>query len=340
MAERILIEFKRDRRIVAVTDFRTDPDERGVILDGETSAFPRGFRLSVTPADPVTEERVRRVRQRLDWRSPRSFRLNMSRQGHRLQLEGVDPKALPAGRYNIEFRLSGIRFKKSISKNQRISEGGKLELTFEEKQPKRRFDLNTPLSEFDDETKNILQASQLDGKRADRWIQPNVRHRDQRKACLMNILAKLAVVPSRHERLNRFVRNVFFAEMDRIYAEVAPDFFEIVKQRFLDKDVKVHSTHKRLLSRIPGSPDDYKLESYREKRATGSLQVIGAVPKNGRDVAFVDIDIDKANPGFDLARFFIHFGHLFDSRKTNHLTLRKKIAAQTGDFLYYDAVKV
>ena len=54
----------------------------------------------------------------------------------------------------------------------------------------------------------------------------------------------------------------------------------------------------------------------------------------------MDIDIDEANPGFDLARFFIHFGHLFRPGKTNHFKLRKRIVAQTESFLYYDAVDV
>ena len=44
MDEGILIEFERDGRVVPVTSFRsTQPNrhENGIILDGETSAFPR-----------------------------------------------------------------------------------------------------------------------------------------------------------------------------------------------------------------------------------------------------------------------------------------------------------
>ena len=340
MNEKILIEFKRDQKIVPATDFETDPAGMGIVLDGETSAFPRGFRLSVKPADPVTEEKVRRVRQRLDWPTPRTFRLNMSRQGSRMQLAGVDSEALPGGRYDIEFRLSGISTKKSFWTNQKLPEGGILELTVEEEKQKHRFELNTTVSKFDDETRTILQASEIDGKPADRWIQNNVLHRDRRKACLMNILSKLAVVPGRDRRLNQFVEKIVFVEIDRVYAKVGPDFFDTVAGGFLRKDATVHSTHQRLLKKIPGSPDDYKLVSHREKRGSGSLQVIGAVPKDGRKVGFVDIDIDGANPGMDLAHFFIHVGHLFDPRKTNHLTMRKRIVGQTGDFLYYNAVEV
>ena len=344
MNERILIGFKRDGDAVPVTKLHTDEKEGGITLEGETSSFPRGFGLSVSPANPVTKERMFRVQQRLDWLKTRDFKLNVSLQGPRLRLAGFDAEALPAGRYDVELKLRGIRFKKAEMRNVRIQENGSLELTFEEKRPKHRFELNTSVRNFDQDTKTILRASKVDDKQADRWIQPNVRHRDLRKACLMNILAKLAVVPSRQEPLNRFVRKIIFVEQDRVYAEVDPDFFKTVKSEFLRKDGTVHSTHKRLLIHAPGSPGDYNLRSHREKKGSGSLQVIGAVPKKGtaasRDVQFVDIDIDEANPAFDAARFFLHVGHLFRSGKTNHLKLRRKIVSQTSDFLYYNSVEV
>lgn len=344
MNESILIDFKRGGDLVPITKLHTDEKEGGITLDGETSAFPRGFGLSVTPANEVTKERVFRVQQRLDWLATGDFKMKVSRQGPRLRVKGFDPKSFPAGRYDIELVLGGIRFKRTQIRNARIQEGAALELTFEEKPPKQRFELNTSVGKFDPETKTILQASTLDNKRADRWIQPNVRHRDFRKACLMNILAKLAVVPSPRRPLNQFVRNILFVEQDRVYAEIDPKFFEIVKDEFLPKDKTVHSTHRRLLRHTPGSPKDYRLRSHRERKGSGSLQIIGAVPKKGTaepgKVRFVDIDIDEANPSFDLARFFIHFGHLFRSGKTNHLRLRRKIVSQTSDFLYYNSVKV
>ena len=344
MKEKFSITFKRNDQLVAVTNFDNDEKDGGITLKGETSAFPRGFGLSVTPANEVTEEKVWRVQQRLDWLNSMSFKLNVSKKGSRLLVEGVDDEAFPAGRYDIEFVLSGVRFKRSELRNVRIPEGGSVDLTFEEKRPKHRFELNTTFGKFDAGTQDILQASEIDGLRADKWIKPNVRHRDLRKACLMNILAKLAVVPTRQDRLNKLLRKVIFVEADRIYAEVEPAFFDTVKEKFLAKDKTVHSTHKRLLKEIPGSPRDYRLRSHREAKGSGSLQIIGAVPKPDSGlppaVRFVDIDIDEANPSFDLARFFIHFGHLFRAGKTNHLKLRRKISQQTSDFLYYNAVKV
>ena len=93
-------------------------------------------------------------------------------------------------------------------------------------------------------------------------------------------------------------------------------------------------------------PDqDYNLKSYRETLPTGSLQVIGAAPKEGRgtspEVRFVDIDIDEANPAYDTLRGAIHFGHLIAGRKTDHFEMRKTISGlPANDFLYYRAVEL
>ncbi len=340
MNERILIGFKRNDQIVSVTGFSADPKVGGVTIEGETSAFARGFGLSVTPANAVTKDRVFRVQQRMGWLATRDFRLNVSRQGRRLQVDGVDAEALPAGRYDIEFMLSGVDFKKPERRNVQIREGGTLELEFEETPPKLRFELSALPGNFDTETKDILDASTIDGKPANQWIKPGVKHRDRRKACLMNILAKLAIVPSRDGRLNQFVLNVCLVEMDRIYAEVKPRFFEIVQETFLPKDATIHSTHKRLFRKVDAPRDKHRLRSHRENKGSGSLQIIGAVPKDGDPVRYVDIDIDEANPGFDAARFLLHVGHLFRSGKTDHLKLRNRIVGQAGDFLYYKAVEV
>ena len=343
MKERILIGFKRNGKEVRVTNLDPDPEDGGVVLSEETSALPRGFGIELTPANAVTKERVWRVQQQRGWLGTGGLRLKVTQLGPRLHLEGIDEKALPRGKYDLEFRLSGVPFKKPERRNVTIPPDGALQLTFEETPLKHRFQLNTAVNKFDTDTKSILDASRFDGKRAGPWLSPNVLHRDLRKACLMNILAKLAVVPARREPLNKYVRNIFVVEQDRIYAEVGPKFFRDVKKTFLPKDLTIHSTHERLLRKIPGSPGDYKLQSHREDKGSGSLQVIGAVPKTGaapRDVRYVDVDIDEANPGYDLLRFILHVGHLFRSGKTNHLKLRSKIVGQTSDFLYYNAVPV
>ncbi len=342
MNEKIVVSIQRNGKTLPVTRLDPDRDDGGITLCNETSAFPRGFGINVLPADPITKERVWRVQRRLDWPVP-PFRFQLSRLGERLVITGIDDKALPAGRYDIEFRLDGIRFKRSYYRSVRLKEGGAAEVVFEGKPSKFRIALNTDVSRFGENTRRIVRASEVDGLPAGDWLQPAVTDREARKACLMNILAKLSIVPSRADRLNRFVHRVLHVEADRAYAEVDESFLDTVAGGFLPPDVAIDATHKRLL-RMTVTPDDYELVSYREKKGNGALQVVVAKPKSTSaappGTMFADIDIDGSNPSYDLARFMTHCGHLIQGKTTDHFKMRRRIAGQAGDFLYYDAVAV
>ena len=342
MNEKIFISLQRDGKPLPVTRLDPDRDDGGITLCHETSAFPRGFGVNVWPADPITKERVWRVQQRLDW-PIRPFRFTVSRFGERLVVTGIDDKALPAGRYDVEFMLDGIRFKRSFFRSVRLEEDGAAEVVFEGKPSKFRFALNTDVSSFGGNTQRIVRASEVDGLRAEDWLQPGVADRDVRKACLMNILAKLSIVPSRADRLNQFVRRVLHVEADRVYAEVDKKFLDKVHGGFLPPDLAIDATHKRLL-KMTTTPDDYELVSYREKKGTGALQVVVAKAKPmstaPQGALFADVDIDGSNPSYDLGRFMTHCGHLIQGKTTDHFKMRQRIVAQAGDFLYYDAVAV
>lgn len=344
MNEGILIEFERDGQLAPVTSFRsTQPSrhENGIVLDGETSQFPRGFALNLRPLDEVTKLAYKRVQRNHDWLSRNIFELEAARQGGQLRLEGVDDDALPAGRYEIKMRLSGMRFAQA-TQDIRIRKDESKVVRFREKPAKQKLLLNRPIDAFDEESVRILRhrKSQLDGRSAEDWLQ-NSQRQDRRKAPLLNILAKLAALPRVANPLNRHVHYVFHAEMDRIYAAVSEDFHKSVKRTF-SKDPTIHSTHERLLLRIPHRrAPDYKLTSYREKAASSVQAVIAEPPADVADrTQYVDLDIDEANPGWDLARFILHVGDVLDPRKTNHLELRKTLTGgATSDFLYYDVVK-
>jgi len=342
MNEKIFISFQQDGKTLPATELNPHPEDGGIVLSGESSAFPRGYGLNVWPSDPATSERVWRVRRRLDWRA-RELRFNLSRHHDRLVITGIDADALPAGRYDVEFLLGGVRFKRSHFRSVRIEEDGAADLVFEAKPDKYRFKLNTEVGDIRGHTKRILNGCDLDGMPAALWLQPDVKDREVRKACLMNILAKLSIVPSRADRLNQFVHKVLRVEADRVYAQVDTSFLKKVQDGFLPPDLFIDTTHKRLLKEIT-NPDDYELVSYREKKGAGALQVVVAKPKSpradGTDVLFADIDIDGSNPSYDLARFVTHCGHLIPGKTTDHFKIRTRIAAQTGDFLYYDAVPV
>jgi hypothetical protein len=344
MDESILIEFERNGKVVPVTSFRStraEPHEKGIILGGETSAFPRGFAMNLRPRDAATKVAVERVQRRLDWFNPRRFEVEAARDGERLRLEGVDAEALPPGRYELKLRVGGMSLAPS-SVDIRIRPDERRVVRMREKKPKRRLKLNRPVEDFDRISGRILkhEKSRLDGVDVVQWL-TKAKNQDRRKAALMNILTKLAAVPEVNEPLNSLVEYVFLAEMDRIYCAVSEDFHELVKRTF-DHDSVVHPTHKRLCTRMPvKDPENYDLLSYREK-ASSSLQAVVAAPKPGvtNRTHYVDLDIDQGNPGWDLKSFMIHVGELLDPRKTNHLKMRKTLAqGKTEDFVYYDVIK-
>ena len=351
MREKILISLKRNGETVPVTGLVSDLQDGGIILAEESSALPRGFRIMFSPVSGATAELVANVARRRGWPSGGPMKLNVSISDGDIQVDGVAEDALPAGTYEIGLRVNGLRLKRSSGRRISIRNEGTARLTLEEKAPKYRFELNETFSRFDDHTRRILDASPLDGLAASEWLGPRVLHRDRRKACLMNILAKLRVVPSIDRPLSKHVRRIFVVEDNRIYAEVDPPFFTMVsdgrlnENNFLQRDATVHDTHRRLLRRMQLSDQDYDLKSYRENLPAGSLQVIGAAPRGGGtaspEVRFVDIDIDEANPAYDTLRAAIHCGHLLGGHQTDHFKVRKTIARQAAnDFLYYRTVEV
>ena len=351
MHEKILISFKRSGRFVPVTGLVPDRQHGGIILADESSALPRGFCIELSPVPGATAALVADVARRRGWPQGGPMKLAVSISEGDLQIAGIAEDALPAGTYDFGLRVNGLRLKRASRRRLSIRTDGTARLTLEEKPPKYGFELTETFSRFDDHTRRILEESRLDGLAASEWLGPNVSHRDRRKACLMNILAKLRVVPSIDSPLSEHVRRVHVVEDNRVYAEVDSQFFPIVsseelsQSQFLKRDLTVHDTHRRLLRRMELSDEDYDLRSYRESRPSGSLQVVGAAPKEGKgaspDVRFVDVDIDEANPAYDLLRGVIHWGHLMQGHKTDHFKIRQRIARQpANDFLYYRAVEL
>ncbi len=344
MPGRILVEIERDGEVVPVTDFfpSETSSEPGVVLDGETSASPRGLGLHIRPLSAAAKLAFGRVQQRHGWVEPRTFRLEAARVGRKLALMGVDPDSLPPGKYEIKVRIGGLKLRPSFPVV-RVSRDGDATVRLREK-PLRKLRLNRTIEAFDGSSRRILEhpLSRLDEMSAANWL-TRARHRDRRKAVLLNVMAKLAAIPSARpaESLSRQVDHVFFAEIDRIYCAVSPRFHRIIADHFR-KDATIHPTHRRLLTRIPGGdPDAFDLVSYRERRRKGSLQAVVAVPKRDRrQPHYVDLDIDGANPGMDLVTFFIHIGEILNPDATNHLKLVKRLdRRQIGDFLYYDVVR-
>jgi hypothetical protein len=337
VAGRIVVEIERDGEVVPVTKVveSDKAHETGVELLGESSASPRGLGIDLRPLSAGTKVEFSRVQERHGWVSPRTFKLRISRDNDRLILVGVDDGSLPQGTYELKVRVGGIKVKPSFPRVD-VPKNGDVKLRLRE-QIVRRLELTVPVAEFDERPRRIVTHpdSKLDGMSAADWL-TGAKHRDGRKAVLLNVLAKLAAI----RKLGEQVQYVFFAEIDRIYCGVSPELVHAARDNLKrDADSTIDPTHRRLLDRLPEGicPERYKLESYRERVRRGSLQAVIALPKDGASgPCFADFDIDGANPGQDLVTFFIHFGEVLDPDKTDHLRLLKRLDhAQVGDFLYY-----
>ena len=126
-------------------------------------------------------------------------------------------------------------------------------------------------------------------------------------------------------RMVDYVTDIDYVTKQRIYAELEPEIYEeLLAGGPFGRDIfewsRLHDRWLKDFIRSQGcKPDDYDLESWREKRKKGSLQCVIAIPKSGEGRYFADIDIDRHNPNADAASIPLHwFG------KTNHLNLQCK----------------
>ena len=183
----------------------------------------------------------------------------------------------------------------------------------------------------------------------DAWLASD-RPRESRKACLLNLLAKLRVVPKPRQALIAHVNRLFFAGTDRIYGEVSPELFPVLqslttsgdKQRFMYEGPPKSATHRKLLTRVEqegwGLAADYDLHSFRES-GKFCMQAVVAVPRIQGKPHYAEFDIDLGNPLEDVQGFVIHMGELAGGKTTDHFKLRDKLArAALKEFLYYRVV--
>lgn len=294
--------------------------------------------------------RVGRVAQLRGWQ-PGEFRLMPRVRDHRLVLRGVDNYALPHGPYRLRVTISELRLKKPVLRL-RIPENGEVVQTAEILPAKRRIELTREVSSFDDHIKRVLETvdSRLDGVQVVEWLEDPTR-RPQRKACLLNILAKLRTAPKPSDPLISDVEHIFFADTARIYAAVTPHLLARLdslakarEKRFCLEGEPHAPIHLKLMERIRKFGVDwqeFKLRSFRQE-GKPSLQTVVAFPPRGTQspLHYAEFDIDLGNPLQDIVGFFVHLGEVLAPGKTDHMKLRKKLAkGPTKDFLYYRVVK-
>lgn len=350
MNEAIRIAIVVDGQAAPATGMSTD----GIILQGESSASRRGLSLILNPVGFNTEFRLRRVRQVQDWQ-PGEFKMRVGMEAGRLLCQGEDSRSLPFGRYRLRVQISDLKpVAQPVDIN--VPEDGLLDLELKFKSDPRRIVLHTPIGDFDEKIRAVIARPEsiLDALPVAEWLSSD-KPRARRKACLLNLLAKLRATEGHtpNSFLIDGVVSVFLADVDRLYAAVQSDFYRELtdlandeSQPFYFEGEAKHPTHKRLRDKIGElglEPDaqSFSLMSFRQE-GKASMQAVVAVPPGGdpNRPHYVDLDIDLGNPLQDVEGFLIHFGEILAPGKTDHFGLAKKLAGgPTSEFMYYDVTK-
>ncbi len=347
MNESLILRFASSGRQLNVVEFQPS---LGLVFDTHPDASPLNVVLGLQPRLPQLLDPVRR---RHDWRD-REFMLDVRRDGAGIRLSGAggDPKGLPAGIYDLTVEVESYDFE-NFSQTVEIPADGQAEVTLHEKADPRLVKLRNSI---DPVTAAILDNSRstLDGQTVRQWL-GGAGPRECRKACLLNILAKLRVPPAPAAGLpaplSGLVEFVYFADVDRVYAAVQPDLNDILS-RLTDAKLWVKEgrpkakIHERLLDslerlKVDTADGKFTLASFRQG-GRNCLQIVVATPRKGFSdpTLYADIDIDLGNPLWDLEGVFVHLGELLDSGKTSHFALHDKLdKGETKDFLYYDLVR-
>jgi len=350
MNESILLRFESEGRPLRIVEFDA---EQGVVFDRHPAASPLNLAIGLQPVFPQLLEPVQRRR---DWRN-KEFLLDAAIRDGGLRFSGYrgDPEGLPQGVYDLTVEVESYRFRDA---DQRIvlRSGEQREVLVQEAPDRRRLMLR---DNFDPLTLGIVTSpeSVVDGQPLMDWLR-NPVPRATRKACLLNIAAKLRVPPAAGAGLTTPLATgidyMYFAEVDRVYAAASAGLNErledLVSRKLWVKEGRPNAPiHFRLLDSLqllkdPIPADEAKkftLTSYRQG-GRNSLQIVTATPPAGSSHSHVytDIDIDLGNPLWDLQGLIVHIGELLDPGHTDHLALHRSLyKGEAADFKFYDIVE-
>ncbi len=342
----LLIQFTSEGAPLPVAEFSKDT---GVVFAPHADASPLNIAFglqAVLPADAL-----RRVQSRNNWPAG-EFKLNVSLDAGGLLISPSDGKGinLPQGVYDVSIEIEGRQFKNSQFRVT-LKAGKRTTVTLDEIPDRRKIRL---VGTMDDQTASVVNAakSQVDGMGLAAWL-ANKTPRASRKACLLNMLAKLRTPPKglKAPLLSSF-EYIYYAEVDRIYAAAAPALVDRVqslvdKQQWVAEGEPIAAIHARLkdsLVNLGISKSDaarFGLSSFRQG-GRNSLQICFATPPAGfpDPTVYTDVDIDLGNPLWDLEGLFVHIGELLDPSRTDHIALFPKLKdSDAKDFLYYEPVK-
>ncbi len=299
--------------------------ESGVMLFGETSAWPRRTGLRVRPVGVAMQKTVERIRKDHSWGED-ELKLKYELQDGGILLRGVDPESLPHGTWEFGLNVYDVIARRNYALE--IPEGGEAKVEIRVANDVKKLEVPSD-AKWDPEIRRIMKDSKLDGTDGIDWARdPSTRA--NRRACAFNVLAVC-----RELKITEAIKGLFLTEVDRVYAEVDRRFGDLLDERFHDPRPPEHPIHKKLLHRLrEAQMADYELLSFRQRR-NPSLQVVTARPRGtGPYLAELDIDLgDVLDPG----GFFVHLVEVVHPQRTDHLDdVRRRLEATDAKrFLAY-----
>jgi hypothetical protein len=342
MNERIRIEFEVDGEPLPVQSF----DSTGLRFEDEIDCWPRSVLFEFDANNEITRTRMNWVRSRWGW-NPGVFNLNITLDRGGLLVRGVDERSLPGGSYWFVVQVNSL-IARGGSKIVSVDDDDETAVTLKVAEDPRRVVLARPVMEWDEMIrKTLLKSGQtFDGVTIAEWLESD-KPRESRKACLINLMAKLRTLPDPDEPFLTHVRRIFHTDVERIYVETDDELLTRLRalskedeRPFYDEGKPASPDHLRLLT--ASSSPNHELESFRQD-GRNSMQVVVAYPPGSGDGRyFADVDIDLGNPLRDLQGFVIHMGELLTGTDTDHLKLHDALAAAkqpTAPYIYYDVKK-
>jgi hypothetical protein len=334
MNEEIRLQLLVNREEYPVGNLYKD----GLSFPQETDPARHRFTIGVLPGNDITAYRLQRIRQLQDWRRG-EYHLNLTIKNRQLVLTGVRPDGLPGGQYDVSLMIEDLpvlRGRMPVT----LPENGSVTLPVHVHPDQRQIVLDD--TAIDEAVAALLDASTVDGENLLAWL-ADARWRASRKACLLNLVAKLRSLPHNdpHPLIKEIVE-IFKVGTERVYARVTPGFYETLqalarnpKHPFYYEGRPTAPIHQLLLGAAKVSKTTHTLESFRQEGKT-CMQAVIAVPKEPHGPYFADLDIDLGNPLQDVIGFITHIAEL-GGGPTDHLDLRTKLDHDdfARPYLYY-----
>ena len=181
---------------------------QSVRLEGEADSWPRKVYIALEPANQDTNATLIEF---LKHRGLSSWSLQAGMAGYDLRFSGDGCEGAFTFGLSIEdLKLTPGPFPLALTNDSSPT------VTVTVLSDPRKVHLLGPLSP---EVQRILGTSTLEGQPGLDWL-TNPAIRDSRRACVLNIMAKLNCTPTPEDPLIRLVKSLFMASPDRVYTAV------------------------------------------------------------------------------------------------------------------------